>query len=124
MSKAFIISGIILAGLGVVVGAFGAHALKDLLEGSGRVNTFETAVKYQFYHALGLILLGMIMMNHHHSFFTYSGYSFLMGTVIFSGSLYILCLTGITKFGAITPIGGLLMILGWIFMLIGVYRTV
>ena len=123
MAKLFLVIGSILGGTGVMIGAFGAHALKNLLESSGRMETFETAVKYQFYHALALILLGILMSNNHHSFYQYSGYSFTLGTFIFSGSLYILCLSGITKFGMITPIGGLLMIAGWVFLLLGIIKT-
>lgn len=107
-----------------MIGAFGAHALKNLLESSGRTETFETAVKYQFYHALALILLGILMMNFKHNYYNYAGYSFMIGTIIFSGSLYILCLSGITKFGMITPIGGVFMILGWAFLLFGIIKTV
>ena len=107
-----------------MIGAFGAHALQKLLESSGRTNTFETAVKYQFYHALALLLLGILMLNlKQHILFNYAGYSFLFGTIVFSGSLYLLCLTGITRFGMITPIGGLLLILGWVLLLTGVLKT-
>ena len=123
MAKVFLVIGSILGGTGVMIGAFGAHALKNLLESSGRLETFETAVKYQFYHALALILIGILMANHQHNYYQYSGYTFIAGTLIFSGSLYILCLTGITKFGMITPIGGLLMILGWLFLLLGILKT-
>lgn len=123
MAKLFLIIGSILGGTGVMIGAFGAHALKNLLETSGRMETFETAVKYQFYHALALILLGLLIAKNEQNYYQYSGYSFLIGTFIFSGSLYILCLSGITKFGMITPIGGVLMIAGWIFMLIGILKT-
>ena len=116
--KFFIQSGAILGLLGVGLGAFGAHALRTMLDASGRAATFETAVKYQFYHALALVLVGLLM----HVFASnptvvkllgWSGYSFLGGTLIFSGSLYILCFTGITWLGAITPLGGLAMIAGW-----------
>ena len=123
MAKIFIVLGSILGGTGVMIGAFGAHALKNLLESSGRIETFETAVKYQFYHALALIILGLLISKNQHIFYNYSGYSFLIGTLIFSGSLYILCLSGITKFGMITPIGGVLMIVGWIFLLLGALKT-
>lgn len=123
MAKLFLIVGSVLGATGVMIGAFGAHALKNLLESSGRLETFETAVKYQFYHALALILLGILMNQQEHAFYQYSGYSFVFGTLIFSGSLYILCLTGITKFGMITPIGGLLLIIGWLLMMMGVIKT-
>jgi uncharacterized membrane protein YgdD (TMEM256/DUF423 family) len=74
MAKLFLIVGSILGATGVMIGAFGAHALKNLLESSGRLETFETAVKYQFYHALALILLGILMNNQQHSLYQYSGY--------------------------------------------------
>lgn len=123
MAKLFLIIGSILGATGVMIGAFGAHALKNLLESSGRLETFETAVKYQFYHALALILLGILMNNQQHSLYQYSGYSFIIGTLIFSGSLYALCLSGITKFGMITPIGGVLLIAGWILLMLGIIKT-
>ncbi|MBN8824397.1 MULTISPECIES: DUF423 domain-containing protein [unclassified Spirosoma] len=116
--KFFLQSGALLGVLGVALGAFGAHALRTMLEASGRTATFETAVKYQFYHALALVLVGLLM----HAFgsnpstmklLNWAGYSFLGGVLIFSGSLYILCFTGITWLGAITPLGGLAMIAGW-----------
>ncbi|GAB3714582.1 DUF423 domain-containing protein [Spirosoma flavus] len=116
--KFFIQSGAILGLLGVALGAFGAHALRAMLDASGRAATFETAVKYQFYHALALVLVG-VLMNMFGSNPTivkllgWAGYSFLGGVLIFSGSLYILCFTGVTWLGAITPIGGLAMIAGW-----------
>lgn len=123
MHKLFLILGSTLGGLAVMIGAFGAHALKNLLESSGRYETFETAVKYQFYHALALILLGILMLNFKHNYYNYAGYSFTIGTIIFSGSLYILCLTGITKFGMITPIGGLFLIAGWALLLFGIVKS-
>jgi uncharacterized membrane protein YgdD (TMEM256/DUF423 family) len=123
MHKLFLIIGSISGGLSVMIGAFGAHALKNLLESSGRAETFETAVKYQFYHALALLALGIIILNLKHEMFNYAGYSFLIGTIIFSGSLYALCLTGITKFGMITPIGGLFLIAGWGLLLTGVIKA-
>ena len=123
MHKLFLIIGSISGGLAVMIGAFGAHALKTLLESRGRVETFETAVKYQFYHALALLALGILMLNLKHEMFNYAGYSFLIGTIIFSGSLYALCLTGITKFGMITPIGGLFLIAGWALLMTGVVKA-
>ena len=118
MSKLFIQSGAILGAIAVSLGAFGAHALKKSLEASGRLDTFETAVKYQFYHALALVLVGMLIQNmpNNTKFLDYSGYSFLVGVFIFSGSLYAICFTGITKFGAIAPIGGLALIAGWLLL--------
>ncbi|WP_338871514.1 DUF423 domain-containing protein [Spirosoma sp. SC4-14] len=120
--KFFIQSGAALGLLGVALGAFGAHALRGMLEASGRTATFETAVKYQFYHALALVLVGVLMQVFSSNpsivkLLNWSGYSLLGGTLIFSGSLYILCFTGITWLGAITPLGGVAMIAGWALLL-------
>lgn len=113
MYKLFIIIGSISGMLSVMIGAFGAHALKTTLEATQRLETFETAVKYQFYHSLALILLGLLMLQFQHKAFAISGYGFIAGILIFSGSLYALSLTGYTKLGAITPLGGLAFIIGW-----------
>lgn len=116
MQKIFIITGSLLGATAVMIGAFGAHALRNMLEAAGRSETFETAVKYQFYHAIALVVIGALTFHVNHRWLTYSGYSFIFGVLIFSGSLYLLCFTGITKFGMITPVGGLLMIIGWLLL--------
>jgi uncharacterized membrane protein YgdD (TMEM256/DUF423 family) len=123
MHKKFIIIGAISSMLSVVVGAFSAHALKTTLEATQRLETFETAVKYQFYHSLGLILLGLLMLQFQHKTFTVSGYGFIIGIIVFSGSLYALSITGYTILGAITPMGGLAFIIGWGAFAWGVYRA-
>lgn len=117
-----IIAGI-LGALSVAIGAFGAHGLKDLLLENGRLDTFETAVKYQFYHTLALLVLGLLMLRFESKFLLYAAGFMVLGIVVFSGSLYILCLTNITSLGAITPLGGLAFICGWIFLSIGVARS-
>lgn len=122
--KLIIIIGSISGAISVILGAFGAHALKDALLASGRIETYETAVKYQMYHSLALILLGILMLQFQHKFFGYASISFLVGTVIFSGSLYLLCATGISKLGAITPIGGVFLIAAWILLAIGVWKAI
>ncbi len=119
--KFFIQAGALFGALAVALGAFGAHALKASLEASNRLDTFETAVKYQFYHALALVLIGFMLREQSgevSKWLSWSGYSFIGGILIFSGSLYAICFTGITKFGATAPIGGLLMILGWVLLLL------
>ncbi|MEM6632587.1 MAG: DUF423 domain-containing protein [Bacteroidota bacterium] len=110
----------IFGALSVSIGAFGAHGLESKLTTNGRVATFETAVKYQFYHTLALVLLGILMLNLEHLYFTYAAYAFIAGIMVFSGSLYILSLTNVSKWGAITPLGGLAFIIGWIFFILGV----
>ena len=111
----------ILGGLGVAIGAFGAHALRPLLEASHRFDTIETAVRYQFYHALALLGIGVLWAGRPElrSLGTAGGL-WLGGVVLFSGSLYLLCFTGITKLGAVAPVGGLLLIGGWLSLLLAV----
>ena len=113
MNKLFLQAGSLLALLGVALGAFGAHALEKMLETSGRTATFETAVKYQFYHAIGLILIGVLSKEFTDKWLTYSGFAMLFGVLIFSGALYAICFTGIKAFGAVAPIGGSLLIVAW-----------
>lgn len=105
--------GALLAGLAVAFGAFGAHALSDFLTETGRTATFETAVKYQFYHALGILILALWMKNDSGLKLKLPLQLLGLGTLIFSGTLYILVLSQVTWWGAITPIGGTLLILGW-----------
>ncbi len=118
MQKTILMSGAIFGALAVAFGAFGAHALKVMLEAAGRTDTFETAVKYQFYHALALLLVGVFMQRNQDVLLGYSGITFIIGTIIFSGSLYMICFTGVTRWGAVAPVGGLAFIVGWILLLI------
>ncbi|MES2387191.1 MAG: DUF423 domain-containing protein [Bacteroidota bacterium] len=106
----------------VIIGAFGAHALKTTLAASNRADTFETAVRYHFYHAFAMLAAGILINQFPGKYIGAAGWCFSLGTLVFSGSLYILCLTGITKLGAITPIGGLLMIAGWVLLGISVVK--
>lgn len=113
MTRIFWIAGAILAFLAVGAGAFGAHALRarvapDLLE------VFETGARYNMYHALALLAAGWAAGQWPGALSTAAGWLFIAGTLIFSGSLYLLALTGVRWLGAITPIGGVLMIGGWI----------
>ena len=122
-AKTVIFIASILGALSVGIGAFGAHGLEATLQANGRMDTFETAVKYQFYHTLGLFLLGILMLNMESHYFHWAFYSFLAGITVFSGSLYTLSLTNVTWLGAITPIGGVGFILGWVFIGLGVLNA-
>ncbi len=113
MNKFFLLSGSVLGLLGVAIGAFGAHALKSMLDAAGRADTFETAVRYMFYHAIALVLVGILSKEFPGNTIYWSGNAFLLGTLIFSGSLFLICFTGINVFGAVAPIGGTLLIIGW-----------
>ncbi len=113
----------VLGGLSVGIGAFGAHALRATLEAGGRVETFETAVKYQVYHTLALLAIGILMYHIPDKRLGYAALVMVIGIVIFSGSLYVLCLTGVRWLGAVTPLGGVALIVGWGLLFWGVYRA-
>lgn len=116
--KTTLLAGAIMGALAVCIGAFGAHALKHLLVANQRTETFELAVRYQFYHTFALLASGLLMQFFGEKKLRYAALFFLIGILIFSGSLYVLSLTGITWLGAITPIGGLAFITGWLFLMI------
>ena len=135
-SRSWSTIGAVLAGLAVICGAFAAHGLdKYFPEKYGNetrtvagetvpaarkyLADFKTAAEYQMYHALGLLLIGALSGRQARRSLQVAGWSFLLGIVLFSGSLYALTLTGMTKLGAITPIGGTLFIVGWIALAIG-----
>ena len=103
------ISGILSVGLG----AFGAHALKDKLESSGLLSTYQTAVQYQFYHTMALLAIGLLMSKYSSQWLNNASYLMMAGIILFSGSLYVLSLSGVKWLGAVTPLGGLAFILGW-----------
>jgi uncharacterized membrane protein YgdD (TMEM256/DUF423 family) len=99
--------------LSVAFGAFGAHALRNRLD-TYAMDVFETAVQYQFYHSLALLMVGIISLGHTGApLLKSSGWLFVVGIVVFSGSLYLLSLTGQRWLGAVTPLGGLAFIAGW-----------
>jgi uncharacterized membrane protein YgdD (TMEM256/DUF423 family) len=110
--------------LAVGLGAFGAHGLEPLLIQNGRLDTFETAVSYHFYHTLGLLGLGILaLIKPDWKGLSLAAWGMFLGILVFSGSLYILCLTGITWLGAITPIGGVGFILGWLALAYAVLKN-
>ncbi|QDU63451.1 hypothetical protein Pan216_43310 [Planctomycetes bacterium Pan216] len=112
MERFWIVAGALLGGFGVMAGAFGAHLLKDQLTPE-RLDVFEVAVRYQMYHALALVGVGIATAIWSSSALQVAGWSFLGGTVIFSGTLYLLVLSGMKWLGAITPLGGLGLMVGW-----------
>lgn len=114
-SKLFIRIGSILMALSIVLGAFGAHTLKNILDDK-MIKVYQTAVEYQVYHALGLFLIAFISSFKENKKAKLSGYFMMSGMFLFSGSLYALSLSGIKIFGVITPIGGILFIVAWILL--------
>ena len=104
----------VLGALGVGLGAFGAHGLEAILVENGRLDTFQTAVNYHFFHTLALLGIGILAsVKPQWKGFSFTAWCMILGILIFSGSLYVLSLTGITWLGATAPLGGLSFILGW-----------
>ncbi len=122
MQKLFLIIGSIAMALAVALGAFGAHGLKNMLT-KEMLNIFETGVRYHFYHAIGLLILGLLAHYMPGSvLLKWSGWLMVGGIFIFSGSLYLLSTADLRWLGAITPIGGLCFIASWIILAIAVWK--
>lgn len=123
--KVWLLTGIIFAALAVVIGAFGAHGLKKVIQPTGdgteavaeaakRLANWETGARYQMYHALGLIVVGLVCHSENRNRCRLAGGFFVLGILLFSGALYTLTLTQMSWLGAIAPLGGTSMILGWV----------
>ena len=123
MERIFFIIGSGLAGMAVATGAFGAHGLQKIVTPE-RLDTWEKAVRYQIYHALALLLLAWALTHwpEQAKLLTIGGWLFLAGVVLFSGSLYLLVLSEIKWLGAITPLGGVAFVAGWLCLLIAAWR--
>lgn len=119
MIRFFLALGALFAGLAVAAGAFGAHGLEGRVS-PDRLDTFQTAVTYQMYHALALLVVGWVASQGWSPLIHWAGYSFLAGIVVFSGSLYVLVLTDTPWLGAVTPLGGAAFVAGWILFAAGV----
>ena len=103
----------------VIMGAFGAHALNEILDDYGK-SIYNKAVLYHMFHSIAIIILGLINKIQPEIQLSMAGWSFVFGIILFSGSLYIIAITGIKSLGMITPIGGLLFIIGWVFLILKV----
>ncbi len=127
MQKIFLVIGTVLAGLAVVLGAFGAHGLRKVATVE-QVAVYQTGVQYQMYHALALIFIGILTERFASDFFPNAGWLFVAGTILFSGSLYLIVslqASGKTVpngVGILTPIGGLFLVAGWVCLLIGLLK--
>jgi uncharacterized membrane protein YgdD (TMEM256/DUF423 family) len=121
--KLFIILGAINAFLSVALGAFGAHGLQGKVEPK-YIDIWQTGVQYQMFHAIGLLIIGILMAQMSaSSLLNWSGWLMLIGIIIFSGSLYTLTLTKIGILGAITPIGGVAFLAGWVLLIITMVKS-
>ena len=124
MAKLFLTLASLSGMTAVILGAFGAHALKDRLDDYA-LGVFETAVQYHFYHSLALLAVGVIALQQPQAILLKSsGWLFLLGVLIFSGSLYVLALTGVKWLGAITPLGGLAFIAGWACLAVACWKQI
>ncbi|WP_276134367.1 DUF423 domain-containing protein [Polluticoccus soli] len=127
MYKTALVAGVFFAALAVVLGAFGAHGLKPLLT-PDQLQTFETGVKYEFYHALALLATGIIYSSFPQKLVKTASTCFIVGILLFSGSLYAMTAlklqgdVGLGGLGILTPIGGLFFIIGWLLLLLGIVR--
>lgn len=128
MHKFFLQIASVMGALAVALGAFGAHALKRVAP-EAVINIFETGVRYQFYHVFALTLAGILYRDFTNKWMLWAGNLFIIGIILFSGSLYILTWLkasskqGLDWVGIITPFGGVAFIGGWVCMLIGLYKT-
>jgi uncharacterized membrane protein YgdD (TMEM256/DUF423 family) len=117
MARTFLLLGSLAGAIGVALGAFGAHGLRGRLS-PDMLAVFETGVRYHMYHALALVIVAVMLTRWDGWMFHAAGWSFAIGILLFSGSLYLLALTGIRTLGMITPLGGVAFILGWAFLAI------
>ena len=122
--------GVLLGALAVILGAFGAHKLKMSLSPE-QLQTFETGVKYQFYHVFAICIAGLLWLKFPQSGFVTAGWFFVIGSLFFSGSIYLLACKDILQLGnftkiigLITPIGGLLFIVGWVSLAINIFKSI
>lgn len=122
MSKTIIMTASVFLALAVAIGAFGAHGLKSHIS-TEMLGIYKTGVEYHFYHALGLLLLGVLAVYMPNVYLKWSAIFLVSGIILFSGSLYLLAVSGIKWLGAITPFGGLSFITGWILMFIAVWKN-
>lgn len=111
-ARLFVLFGAGFAFLAVTLGAFGSHSLKAILE-PNMLAVFETGVRYQMYHALALLFVGWACQQFPQASFHIAGWLFAAGIILFSGSLYVLALSGVRWLGAITPLGGVCFLAGW-----------
>ena len=127
MHKPFLKTAALLGALSVILGAFAAHKLKELLP-PDTLAVFETAVRYQFYHVFALLAVGILYANFPSAIMRWAGYLFIAGIILFSGSLYLLCflkysgVEGLSWVGVITPLGGAAFIGGWVMLFVAIWK--
>ena len=123
MTRLFLGIGALNGMLAVLLGAFGAHALRARLT-PDMLAVYHTGVQYQFYHALGLLAIALLLAHFPERGFVWAGWLMCTGIVLFSGSLYLLSLTGVRLWGAVTPVGGVAFIAAWAVLAVTAFRGV
>lgn len=108
--------------LAVILGAFGAHGLEKIVDAK-MLDRFHTGVEYQFYHSFAIGLVGLLVQCNPNAYYVKAAYAFILGIILFSGSLYLYVFTGITKIAMITPIGGTAFIIAWGLLAWGIWKT-
>jgi uncharacterized membrane protein YgdD (TMEM256/DUF423 family) len=128
MHKSYLASGAFFGAVAVGLGAFGAHGLQNITSDEKIIHGYMTGVEYQIYHSLALLLVGILYEKIPHRFIKWAGFCFIMGIILFSWSLLALTfmkiyeISGISIVGPVTPIGGLFLILGWLFIILGAVK--
>lgn len=122
MARVWLISAAAYGLLAVALGAFGAHGLRARLSPE-MMAVYRTAVEYQFYHALALLAVALLALRAASPWLNVAGYAFSTGVILFSGSLYLLAVTGTRWLGAITPLGGVALLLGWFALLVYAWQA-
>ena len=113
----------ILGALAVLIGAFGAHGLEQTAISEKALKSYHTGVEYQFYHVFALLFVGLLYLHRPSILLMYAAWSFIIGIVLFSGSLYTYVLTGTRQFAMITPIGGLTLVSAWVLLAVATFRS-
>ena len=130
MARRILLVAALMGALGVVLGAFGAHGLESAVQDWGlaadeqadRLATWDVAVRYQMYHALALLATGLLALHRPTKSLVVASAAFTLGTLVFSGCLYALVLSGVKILGAVVPLGGIAMIVGWLALAVAVWR--
>ncbi len=120
--KTIFLTGCVLSFLSIVIGAFGAHALEDILIERGLKETYQTGVFYHVFHSIAILVLGILQKSSPHRLISLVAYLMILGILFFSGSLYALSITGVKQLGIITPFGGLVFMISWCVLLLYGYK--
>jgi uncharacterized membrane protein YgdD (TMEM256/DUF423 family) len=123
MTRNLVITAAVLGFLGVGLGAFGAHGLQALLDANGRASTFETATQYHMYHALALLAVAWLHTQQPSRWTRWAGIFMIAGVLLFAGSLYILAIFNLGFMGAVAPLGGTSLLIGWVCLGIAAWKT-